>query len=341
MAATNQQPGRVQQALEEFRRQVLKQEALQMREMAQRWLEVTNRLEAQIQALAFEAVALRAKGQSLSRSKLYQMERYRDLLAQARAESTKYQAWAADLIAAKQRELAKLGIESTQALIRASYLEAGAAAVNFNLLPVEAIEAMIGYATNGSPLYDLLVAGYPDSIEALTQSLISAIARGANPRQTAREMAKAMDGELQRALVIARTEQLRAFRTAATEQMKASGVVEGWIWRSALQDRTCLACLAMDGTEHTLDEELDDHPNGRCFKQPIVTGLTPVQAQSGADWFAQQPAELQRTMMGDQRFEAWQQGQIQFSDLVTRKHSEEWGSHVAVAPLEALQEALP
>jgi hypothetical protein len=98
----------------------------------------------------------------------------------------------------------------------------------------------------------------------------------------------------------------------------------------------CLACLAMDGTEYGLEEELDDHPAGRCFRQPIIKGLEPLSAQSGADWFAEQSEEVQRGMMGDQRFEAWQQGQFEFGQLAQVAHSDEWGNSVQVAPLEAV-----
>jgi len=145
-----------------------------------------------------------------------------------------------------------------------------------------------------------------------------------------------MAANLNRALTIARTEQLRAYRTAATEQMKASGVVEGWIWRSALQDRTCLACLAMDGQQFSLDEELTDHPNGRCFKQPIIKGLTPIAAKSGAEWFSQQSEETQRAMMGPKRYEAWKAGAFEFIELARRSESDVWGPSVRVAGIEEI-----
>lgn len=336
MTKLRPRPGRVQAVLEEYRALVLAQDAETMEELARRWLQVERRLEAQFRALTLEIAELRQNQEPVSLSKLFQMERYRDLLAQALAETRAYARWAEGMIAERQRVMAGMGIESTQALIRESYLEAGKAVARYNLLPVEAVEAMIGFAGNGSPLYDLFMESYPDSIDALNQALITATARGENPRRTAQMMAEAMRGNLQRALVVSRTEQLRAFREAATLQMKESGVVEGWIWRSAKQERTCLACLAMDGTVHELDEELDDHPNGRCFKQPIIKGLKPVEVQSSRAWFEDQVEEVQRAMMGAERFEAWQAGQFEFGDLAQRRENDEWGSHVRVATLDEL-----
>jgi len=330
------EPGRVQRLIEQYRQRVEAEDAAQMQELARRWLQVERQLEAAIELLAREAADLRAQGKPVSRLTLYQMERYRDLLGQARAETLKYQRWAAQEITSRQWAMAQRGVTESQALIRETYLEAGAAVARFNLLPVEAIQAMIGYAGNRTPLLDMLSASYPESVERLTEILIDSTARGINPRQTARSMAEAMSGNLQRALTISRTEQLRAYRTAATQQMRESGVVDGWIWRCALQERTCLACLAMDGTEHSLDEELDDHPNGRCYRQPMVRGLARLDMTSGMAWFETQSAEMQRGMMGDRLYEAYAQGQITFSDLAETRHSEEWGTTVGVRSLEAI-----
>ncbi len=336
MAKKKPQPGRVLAVIEEFRKLLLAQDASTMEELARRWLQVERRLEAQFRALTLEIADLRAKGQPVTRAKLYEMERYRNLLAQALDETRRYQRWAEGRIADGQREMAKLGIKSSEALIRESYLEAGKAVARFDLLPVEAVESMIGFAGNGSPLFDLLFKSYPDTIDRLTETLVQATAQGQNPRRTAALMAEAMSGNLQRALVISRTEQVRAFRHAATMAMKESGVVEGWIWRSARQPRTCMACIVMDGTEHGLDEELDDHPNGRCFKQPKIKGLTPVETQSSAAWFELQTEEVQRAMMGDKAYEAWKSGAFKLSQLASRKESSEWGTHIHVASLEDL-----
>jgi len=336
MVTGRPQPGRVQVLMEEFRRQMMLGDVAQQLMMAQRWLQVEAALEGVIAILAQEAADLAAAGKPVSRSALYELKRYRNLLGQAKSETQKYQRWTAGNITERQGNLARMGMVHARNMIRASYLEAGKAVAKFDLLPVEAVETMIGYASNGTPLYDLLIKSYPDSIDGLTDALIEATAKGINPRLTAKLMEKEMAGNLQRALTVARTEQLRAYRKASTEQMKASGVVEGWIWRSAMQTTTCLGCIAMDGTEHDLDEELDDHPNGRCFKQPKIIGLAPVETRSSEDWFRSQPEERQAEMMGDRLFEAWKEGQVGFADLATRVDSEEWGSHVHMASLEEI-----
>jgi len=329
---------RIEDLLAAYRKRILLEEGKQMARMAERWYAIERRLWGSYLSLAKELEEAQALGQTVSAARLYQMERYRALLGQSMMETQKYQKWSAGLIERRQAELAEMGVKNAQELIAASYKEAGSVAGMFNKLPVRAIEMMAGYASNGTPLYDLLIESYPDVIEQLTEALIDATVMGINPQKTARLMADKMAGNLQRALTVARTEQLRAYRRASTEQYKESGVVEGWYWRCAKQTRTCMACLAMDDgvTVHDLDEDLNDHPNGRCFKQPAIIGLKPGKMQSGKDFFESLDEEKQRKMMGDEAFEAWKEGQFGFEEMAARKTSEEWGTHVVRASLKEI-----
>lgn len=46
--------------------------------------------------------------------------------------------------------------------------------------------------------------------------------------------------------------------------------ITGWRWRTAEDDRVEEMCLALDGSEHSLDEEFDyPHPECRCYPEPI------------------------------------------------------------------------
>lgn len=329
-------PSLVQTTIEQYRARLLLQDADQMREMARRWLEVERSLEATVALLAQEAERLRANGQTLTRSRLYRMEHYQQLLAQAKAETLRYSQWAAQLITERQGQAAQTGINSARDMIRASYLERGKAVAYFDILPVEAVEAMIGLAGDGTPLGKLLMRDYSKTVAGLTQTLIDSTALGRNPRDTARLMLDAMSGNLNRALTIARTEQIRAYREASREQMIESGVVEGYIRRAALNSETCMACMVLDGTIYPTDEMMEVHPNDRCFMQPIIKGLKPLPAQSGAAWFGQQSAETQRAMMGSGAYEAWKSGQIELKQLASTHIHPEWGPSVRITPLSEL-----
>lgn len=330
-------PSNIERAIEEFRNRILLQEADQMREMARRWLEVEYSLEAQIGLLASELAEMRVAGQNVSQWKLVRMERYQKLLAQAKGEVNRYANWGADLIVERQARMLELGLEGSRATIRAAYMDAGQVVGGyFDLLPVEAVEYAIGYAGNGTPLGNLLKKDYPETAMKLTQALIDGTAMGRNPRVTARAMLDAMSGNLDRALTIARSEQIRAYREASRQQMIASGVVEGYIRRAALNPRTCMACLALDGTVYPTDELMEVHPNDRCFMQPMIKGLAPVQTQSGAEWFNQQDAATQQEMLGGQYYEAWISGAFNIKDLASSYVDPDWGPSVNVTPLSEL-----
>jgi hypothetical protein len=151
---------------------------------------------------------------------------------------------------------------------------------------------------------------------------------------------------LSKALTIARTETNRAFREATKETYRRNPhVVKGWIWMADINGdpEPCLACLAMHGTKHEMDETLDDHPNGRCtmlaitpsFEELGIEGVDQpdTAVESGADWFDRQPEERQREIMGEERYDLWKQGNLDFEDLATTRHSDEWGDSIGIRPI--------
>lgn len=330
-------PSEIERTIEEYRQRVLLQEADQMRVMARRWLEVESSLEATVGLLASEVSEMTAAGEAISMWKVARLERYRRLLAQARSETNRYMEWAADEIGRRQERLIALGIDSAQAAIRASYLDAGRGiGAYFDVLPVEAVQIAIGYASDGTPLNRLLRRDYAKSVAELTRALIEGVTMGRNPRETARAMLEAMSGNLQRALLIARDQQIRTFREASRQQFAASGVVDGYIRRCALNPRTCIACIALDGTEYPTDELMEVHPEDRCFMQPKIAGLEPVVTQSGAEWFAAQSAETQREMLGAGKYDLWKSGEFGLGDFTSRRVDPVWGPSVRVAALGEL-----
>jgi len=324
-------PSEIQTVIERFRAAIEARDAKQMRYMAQQWLRIEHMLMGRIENLANTTYLLQQQGKTVSRSSIYQLEQYRDLLAQVKTEVNRYNRFAAEQISQAQRCYGLDGIDYTAQTIMAVYADARRHPEPFMRLPEKAIETMIGLAGDGTPLNKLLMADYQKTVLRMTQTLIDNTALGINPRITAKQMAVDMSGNLQRTLTIARTEQIRAFRIASTMSAKESGVVSGWIWRSALQDRTCIACLAMDGTEHGLDEELNDHPGGRCLKQWIVKGMPTLQAQSGQEWFNGLGTEKKKDILGQQKYEAWSSGAVKFQDFAAITHSDVWGSSVKVA----------
>lgn len=326
----------VVQVMREFKADLAAREADQMGEMAKRWMQSENELGNAIDALALEIDALRQAGEDIPVSKLMNMDRYKSLVGQTKGEYSKYSRYADGAISGKQAEWGKLGLESAVQGINASYMQSGMVVASFDRLPVDAIERMIGMAGDGSPLKDLLAASYPDAVDGITNALINAVTMGKNPRDTARDIRDGYGVGLDRALNIARTEQLRAFRLAAMEQYRASGLVGGYKRLAAKQMNTCMACLLADGTMYDLETDFEEHPSGRCTLVPVVNGLPEVGWPTGMDWFTELSEEDQLAMMGSGAYDAWSEGLIDLVDLVTRQDNDTWGASLVVTPLSEL-----
>ena len=329
-------------AMREVKQALLLREEAQMQEMARRWMQVENALEAQISALAQEMAELQEAGKSVSDGKLFRMARYQTLLGQTQEEVKKYISYTERLVSEGQAELASRGIEDAATNIRMSYEDG--IGVYFDRLPVEAVENMVGLAGDGKPLGRLLkqrmaVEAGADGLETwnrLTQTLINGTAQGWNPRKTARRMKDDLAGGLQKALTIARSEQLRVYREATRQQYIRSGVVEGYKRLCAHDSRVCAACLALDGEFSTLDVPMFDHPQGRCTTIAVVQGAPEKTWLAGEDWLKTQPEEVQRSILGQARFEAWKAGKIDFRKLATKTHDATWGMGLKVTPIQEL-----
>lgn len=262
------------QVMREFHRALLAHEEAQVARMVRAWMTVDKALAADIRALAEEIVRLRAAGEVVTEAQLYRLSRYQSLVAQIQIEITRYEQRAAQIILAGESDMARMGVNHAQGAIRAMYRTFGVRGA-FNHLPVRAVEYMVGLTADGGPLFGLLQqrALTPAAVDGLTKTLIEAVTRGWNPRKTARAMQDGLTDGLQKALVIARDQQLRVYRMASDQQYRESGVVSAKRRVAAKDGRTCLACLAMDGELIPVGMEMYDHAAGRC--------LTPGTAVSG------------------------------------------------------------
>jgi SPP1 gp7 family putative phage head morphogenesis protein len=165
-------------------------------------------------------------------------------------------------------------------------------------------------------------------------ALTAGVALGTNPRVVAVEVRRALGTSAVRALTISRTSILGAYRTASLETYRAnSDIVTGWIWTAAKQSRTCLACIARDGSEWPLDTFMPAHVNCRCTLRPRVKSWKELgfegiperpQPETGAAWFARQPEDVQRVMMGPTAFDLFKQGRVKLDDFVGTKRNATW-----------------
>ena len=320
--------------MRQFKRDLLANERTQMREMASRWLGVERRLQGNMAALAADMHDIAEDGGTVSSEMLMGHYRYRELLRQLTHELEGYSEYANRTITDRQFQLSRLGITHAERAITTQGIQAG-----FNRLPIEAVRNLVGLAGNGSPLSTLLVQSWPLAANRLTQELVNGVALGYNPRKTARLMAQGMASSLDRMMVISRTESLRAYKEASRQSYIASGVVESYKRLATHDSRVCAACLMAEGTLYELDEEMPEHPQGRCTLVPVVDGIKSPIWKAGADWFVEQPQGTQLSILGKGRYAAWQEGKFSLDELVTVKPNATWGASLQVTPLRELVSA--
>lgn len=321
--------------MREFRADLMARDEAQMAVMAHRWSQLQQQLEPIIFSLASEIEQAQYTGQTVTLSRLYRLDWYRRLLPQMQYEIDNYLKWLGPNIADMQTSYIAFALDSTQSVL-AQMFKSGGVTASFDLLPVEAVQNMVGLAGDGSPLSKLLKEAYKTSANAVTESLIRSTALGINPRQTAREMSKAMGQGLTRLLSIARTEQLRVYRDAARRSYQESGVVSAYKRIATRDMRVCAACLLDDGRVYPLSADFPEHVNGRCATIPVVKGLPVITWKYGPQWLIEQEPDVQRGILGAGRYEAWQAGQINLSDIVKIIPNDTWGPSIQPRPLKEL-----
>lgn len=277
---------------------------------------------------------------------------------------------AQDLVTRAQAHGARLGANDAIALTRAALAPVEAAALaahlGLNRPNPNAIAALIGRASDGKPLANLF-RGFGDEATAQARrALLTGVALGQHPSVIARDLDQALGVSRSRALTIARTELLGAYRDASLESYQAnSDVVEGWIWSADQSANTCAACLFMDGSLHSLDEGMDSHVNCRCDMLPATRswsdilgplgvdesdiedipetslGAASSTRQSGADWFDEQSADVQRGILGSQAaYDAYANGDATLGDFVGHAHDPQWGDSIYQKSWKQVQAAL-
>jgi SPP1 gp7 family putative phage head morphogenesis protein len=160
------------------------------------------------------------------------------------------------------------------------------AAVNiaWGRLNPDAVKHMAGYLSDGSPLKALLDQIPQQTANAIHQALVDGIVQGRNPRVTARIIKREATVPLFRAERIARTETMRAYRTATMDSARNnSDIVQGWIWTSAKQVRTCGVCLGLDGQWFPLSETMASHVSCRCVPTLQTKPWSEILGKSGDD----------------------------------------------------------
>lgn len=150
---------------------------------------------------------------------------------------------------------------------------------------------------------------------------------------------------LTRAMTIARTEQMRAYRGAHIGYLRENAEhIAGWVWHADHGWRTCPVCLAMDGTFHDLSEDFASHPNCRC--SPVTVAIGPdgkpelPERETGEQWFSKLPSVEQKELLGPRKYALYKDGKITLRDLVKEGHDPQWGHYRVEKSLKAVEAGL-
>lgn len=339
-------------ALDRVRGALKRREAEALRRMRKAWSGVRSSILARIEALE---EAMDASQQPVDRDWLYNQRRYHELLDQVEDALREVASDQGEVIAAAQDAVVTLAADHCYdlAVVAVGPPPAGES-LPWSRLQRDAVEALVGFASDGSPLADLLEEIAPETQDLVRQVLLTGVAEGKAPREIAKELEAVTDASQHRAETIARTEVMRAHREATRQHYEEnSDVLDGWIWMASIgtATETCAGCWAMHGTVHPSSEILDDHPNGRCVMAPRTRSWgeilgddtipdTRPTVESGEDAFAKLTPDQQREILGSGAYELWRVGKISLSDMVVQTHNDRWGSMRRAASLsEALERA--
>jgi SPP1 gp7 family putative phage head morphogenesis protein len=315
----------------EFKADLARRETTNVAEMATRYRSVVKALESSIEALAARLAHEAELGVVPTKGALYRMNRYAELQAQMAQEMKGYNAWAKARIEATRHDMAGMGVQHADALARASGLRA-----TFDRLPAANIEQMVAQLQADAPLGELLVKAYGDAADEVANRLLQGVTLGQSPRAVAENASNALGIQLDRAMTIARTETLRAYREPQLERFTQLGITE--YKRIATHDElTCIGCLVEDGEVYSTPDGFDAHPNCRCTAVPIVPGAEAPTWQSSEEWFSSLDAEQQLAMMGPGRYELWSSGAVNWADMSARTWNDTWGGAIGTKSVDALR----
>lgn len=215
----------------------------------------------------------------------------------------------------------------------------------WNKADPEAVAQLIQYAQ--SPEWANALAKYgTNAVDIVFNQAVRGIAEGWSPSRTAqsiRNLVQNFPGY--QANTLMRTLQLTSYRDAtAANQNANTGIIDQVIRIAALDDRTCLSCIALHGTviwDSEADagspvDRVDDHWNGRCTSVVKVKGRE-LNITTGVDWFnnlsTSRQFEQASFTNSPAKFEAFKNGSVTLQDFVHQHTDPTFGDMVREASL--------
>lgn len=309
-----------------FRGKLISLEVKASKEMASTFLDVRRRLELEVRQMLVRASERRKAGESVSLAWLERTERLDALRVMVLSELSFWGVHAASSIGRLQREAVDLARDEVERFFFLQQERVGsslAVGIEWNRVPLEAMEHLVGQLADGSPLEAYFKALPRRSWMELKGTLAHGLAAGWNPRKVGKAISGVFDGTRHSALLTARTSMMNASREASIMAYEENPkIVKGWIWWSALDDRTCPICWARHGSHHT--GGMFSHLACRCVPIPDTVHVE-VRVTPGEEEFLQLSKDRQERILGPGAFALFEQGEISLGDLVVETYDKRFG----------------
>lgn len=302
-----------------------------LRQLSSAYQLIEKRLLLEWKALQRDIEQAEREGKTVNRDWLRRSLRYQSLIRQTKAEIANYSRGVDGFIRARQQGAVQLGQDHASELIQR------AAEISFARLPTGAIQELVGVLEDGSPLSKVLDRLGGEAAGQIRTDLIAGLGSGHGAAKIGRALRASIDMPRWKALQIARTETMRAYRQSSlATYAENSDVLDGWIWTSTLSTRTCAACWSLHGTFFPLSKQFfPAHVSCRCTSIPSVKGVK-TNVQVGSVAFAELTAAQQKEILGPSRYEIYAAG-TPLSDFVMLTRDKEWGGAYQVKPLYKLK----
>jgi hypothetical protein len=329
---TDQQQISIVDLAKQFRKALEQRDNKALSQIIKAYGDMYARLQDKINVLTLQM----ANMETITAASVRKLDSYKSLIIEIEKELTKFQGYASTVMQQSASDAIALGVRDARLLTLAGN---PAVAAGWKTLNPRAIENLVGYFSEGSPLMQRLDLLAGTNALKVANTIIDNVALGNNPKKIAYLIRDSLGGGLTDAMRMTRTVQIYSYREANRASYLAnSDVVKGWVWMSTLDDVCCMSCVVMHGTYHTNDEVMDDHYNGHCVMLPITLGAeNPLGSDTaGMDWFKSLDENKQRGLMGESKFEAYKENKFELSQLSTQRQDEVYGSMRGVTPLKDL-----
>lgn len=189
------------------------------------------------------------------------------------------------LVTDGQRTAVRMGDASARELLHAA-LSPAAHLVNpdelIRTVRQSAKDAFVGKSIAGGTTRKLLDTLPAQASDQLYRTLLYGLSTGESPQSLTTLLWGQLGRSQSRALTVARTEILGAWRAAQLENFRANrDVVDKWQWSASAS--ACPFCTEQDGSLHDLGEDMVTHPNCGCAEMPITRSWEDILGPLGID----------------------------------------------------------